>query len=417
MDYTAIAGSRSGKVHIPSSKSQMHRLLICAALGSSETDISFNGMSKDIRATADCLNALGAEIREVSEGVLHVRPVSQVPEGLCRLPCGESGSTLRFMLPVAGVLGAQAVFLMEGRLPQRPLAPFDEQLTSHGMQLRKENNLLYVSGKLSSGSYTLPGDVSSQYISGLLMALPLAEGSSTLEITGKTESAAYIGMTLDVLRASGVSPTHENNRYQIPGSKTYTLPASCSAEGDWSNAAFFLSIGALSPKGVTVSGLLESSSQGDSGVLDILRRFGADVKTDADGITVSGGTLKGIVIDAAPIPDLIPVLSVVASAAQGDTHVINAARLRLKESDRLATTAGLLRALGGSVEELEEGLIIHGGAPLSGGTADSCNDHRIAMSAAVASCISTNPVEIQGIECTAKSYPRFQEDFEKLIRL
>lgn len=417
MVYTAIAGSRSGKVHIPSSKSQMHRLLICAALGSSETDISFNGMSKDIRATADCLNALGAEIREVSEGVLHVRPITKVPEGLCKLPCGESGSTLRFMLPVAGVLGAQAVFLMEGRLPQRPLAPFDAQLTAHGMQLCKENDLLYVSGKLSSGSYTLPGDVSSQYISGLLMALPLAEGNSTLEITGKTESAAYIDMTLDVLRASGVSPAYENNHYQIPGSKTYTLPPSCSAEGDWSNAAFFLSIGALGSKGVTVSGLLESSSQGDSGVLDILRRFGADVKTDAGSITVTGGNLKGIVIDAAPIPDLIPVLSVVAAAAQGDTHVINAARLRLKESDRLATSAGLLRALGGSVEELEEGLIIHGGTPLSGGTADSCNDHRIAMSAAVASCISTNPVEIQGIECTAKSYPRFREDFEKLIRL
>ena len=199
MNMTVIPGRRSGMIKIPASKSQAHRLLILAALGRNRTEISCDGISRDIAATIDCLNALGANISETAPGHLAVEPVKAVPHGECRLNCGESGSTLRFLLPIVGALGAEAVFCMEGRLPERPLAPLDSELILHGMRLHKRGSELHVSGRLCAGAYTIPGDVSSQYISGLLMALPLTEGESTLSISGNLESAAYVAMTEDAL--------------------------------------------------------------------------------------------------------------------------------------------------------------------------------------------------------------------------
>ena len=414
MNTTVQPGTRTGTVRIPASKSQAHRLLICAALGKTPVTIRCDGLSKDILATMACLNALGADVRDLGEGVLAVTPIMAVPAGLCRLPCGESGSTLRFMIPVVGVLGAQAVFHMEGRLPQRPLAPFDDELRAHGMQIEQKAELLYCSGKLSAGDYCLPGDVSSQYISGLLMALPLAAGRSSLTVTGKLESAAYITMTEDALRLSGIRLEKNGRDYCIPGSRRPALPADCAVEGDYSNAAFFLCMGALSETGVTVTGLNPDSSQGDRGVLEILRRFGARVTETPSGIHVCRGDLHGITIDAGPVPDLIPTLSVVAAAAAGETRVINAGRLRIKESDRLTATTDFLTILGADVTELPEGLIIRGGRPLTGGTVSAWGDHRIAMASAVAAGICQSPVEICGSQCTAKSYPRFWEDLASL---
>jgi len=414
MITTVNPGTRSGIVNIPSSKSQMHRLLICAALGSNPVTIRFDGISNDISATAKCMNALGADIKQLSENELFVKPVEKVPSGLCHLFCGESGSTLRFLLPVVGMLGADAVFHMEGRLPQRPLAPLDALLGSHGMSLKQENDLLYVSGKLCSGSFSIPGNISSQYVSGLLMSLPFVDGDSIVEVTGKVESKAYITMTEDVLKMSGIKFENNNFTYTVKGGQKAVFPEHCDAEGDYSNAAFFLSIGALSKEGVFVYGLNPESSQGDKAVLDILRSFGAIIENREKCIFIKRGDLKGIVIDAAPIPDLIPVLSVVASTAKGTTEVINAGRLRLKESDRLESTAALLRTLGADITVLDEGLIINGVEKLGGGEISSFGDHRIAMSAAVASCASDGIITVNGSECTAKSYPRFWEDFAKL---
>ncbi len=413
MDRVVRPGLRTGKVNIPASKSQVHRLLICAALSGRSTTIRLDGFSKDIVATADCLRALGASIT-VTEEEISVQPV-QPASGLCELRCGESGSTLRFMLPVVGALGADAVFVMEGRLPQRPLAPFDEELCSHGMELRKEGDRLYCSGKLHSGRFTLPGNVSSQYISGLLMALSHVEGDSELEITGPLESSAYITMTEDALRLSGIRFTKEGNSYHIPGGQTGALPEVCNAEGDWSNAAFFLCMGALCEEGISVGGLAFDSSQGDKGVLDVLRAFGASIEKDGDRIVArKSGKLQGTVIDAGPIPDLIPTLSVVASVAEGETRVIHAERLRLKESDRLQTTADMLSRLGAEITETEDGLIIHGKPALQGGTISAFGDHRIAMAAAVASCVCQEEVTVQGSESTAKSYPRFWAHLDAL---
>lgn len=415
MNLTIRPGARSGRVKIPSSKSQAHRLLICAALGERETLIECDGLSADIQATADCLNALGAEILPIwDDSALLVRPIFKAAQGLCHLPCGESGSTLRFLLPVCGALGVQAVFHMEGRLPQRPLAPLDDQLRAHGMELRQEGELLYCSGRLEAGDYELPGNVSSQYISGLLMALPLVPGGSRLTVTGPIESAAYITMTEDALRLLKIAFTREGSCYSIPGSQSSRMPELLRVEGDFSNAAFFLCMGALSPEGIEVTGLDPASHQGDRAIVDILRSFGAELREIQGGYFVRRARLHGLTIDAKPIPDLIPVLSVLAALVQGETRIVNAGRLRLKESDRLSSTAALIRSLGGEAEELEEGLVIHGKARLAGGKVDSFGDHRIAMAAATAACGCSAPVELSGAQAVNKSYPRFWEDFDAL---
>lgn len=413
MKRTIIPGARTGRVRIPASKSQAHRLLICAALGEEKTEVVCDGISADIAATAKCLSALGAEIEEMEAGFL-VSPIKKVPEGRCELYCGESGSTLRFLLPVVGALGVQAAFHREGRLPQRPLAPLDGVLTAHGMTLSEDGDILLCSGQLQAGDYEITGNVSSQYISGLLMALPRLAGESTLTVTGTLESAAYVAMTEDALRLSGVEFSKNGASYAIPGGQRFRLPARTAVEGDWSNAAFFLCMGALAKEGVRVEGLNLESSQGDRGVLDVLRAFGAAVSEEESAVTVRRGTLRGVTVDASPIPDLIPVLSVVASVAAGETRVENAYRLRLKESDRLQSTANLLRALGGRVEEKEDGLVITGVPVLHGGETKTQNDHRLAMSAAVAACAAMGEVTVDNDACVAKSYPRFWEDYGSL---
>lgn len=414
MNQTVSPGPRTGSVRIPASKSQAHRLFICAALGAQPVALRCDGVSADIAATARCLSALGADITDDGAGTLRIVPIAGEMPAHADLFCGESGSTLRFLLPVVGALGADVTFHMEGRLPERPLSPLDAVLTAHGMTIRRAGALLHVSGQLRPGAYALPGDVSSQYISGLLMALPRLPGESTLAVTGRLESAGYIAMTEDALRLSGIRLQKRERTYTISGGQTARLPAQCHVEGDWSNAAFFLCMGALSPAGVTVTGLASDSSQGDRAVLDVLRRFGADVRETQDAVTVRRGALRGVTIDAAPIPDLIPVLSVVAALADGQTQIVNAARLRLKESDRLESTAAMLRALGAQVEVHDSGLTVTGQKVLTGGTVDPQHDHRIAMAAAAAASGSTAPVTVRDCACTDKSYPRFWTDLSAL---
>ena len=414
MNQTVFPGPRTGSVRIPASKSQAHRLLICAALGAQPVMLQCDGVSADIAATARCLCALGADITDDGAGTFRIVPIAGEMPAHADMLCGESGSTLRFLLPVVGALGADVTFHMEGRLPERPLSPLDAVLTAHGMTIRRDGALLHVAGQLRPGAYELPGDMSSQYISGLLMALPRLPGESTLAVTGRLESAGYIAMTEDALRLSGIRLQKQERTYTIPGGQTVRLPAQSHVEGDWSNAAFFLCMGALSPAGVTVTGLSAASSQGDRAVLDVLRRFGADVRETQDAVTVRRGALRGVTIDAAPIPDLIPVLSVVAALADGETRIVNAARLRLKESDRLESTAAMLRALGAQVEVHDSGLTITGRKMLTGGTVDPQRDHRIAMAAATAACGCTAPVTVHDCACTDKSYPRFWTDLSAL---
>ena len=413
MNKTILPGARTGEVHIPASKSQAHRMLLCAAMGENEVTLRCRGLSKDILATVACLKALGASVDAEGE-VLHLRPVSAPPPGLCPLPCGESGSTLRFLLPLVGALGASAVFEREGRLPERPIEPLGRELCRNGMDIRSDGARLSCSGQLRPGAFSLPGNISSQYISALLMTLPLLEGESTLHMEGALESAAYVAMTEEVLRLGGVQTEKTGAGYRIPGGQHCRFAPELSVEGDYSNAAFFLCAGALSERGIRVTGLDPQSRQGDRAIVPLLEEMGAQVASDGSSVTVKRAALHGITIDASPIPDLIPVLSVVATAASGETRVIHAQRLRLKESDRLHSTTQMLRALGAEAEELPDGLVIRGGRTLAGGTVDACGDHRIAMSAAVAGGICRGAVTICGSECVQKSYPDFWTDFQQL---
>ena len=399
MKQTVHPGSRTGTVSIPASKSQAHRLLICAALGQAPAEIRCRGISKDIAATIGCLNALGAEIA-VSGDCITVKPITAVPEGLCHLPCGESGSTLRFLLPVAGALGAEAVFHMEGRLPQRPLHPLDEVLTAHGMTIRQEDALLYVSGRLQPGDFALPGNVSSQYISGLLMALPLLNSGSTLAVTGELESAAYVTMTEDTLRRGGIALRKSGASWHISGGQRCRFPAQLSAEGDWSNAAFWFAAAFLGHR-VDVEGLNPRSVQGDRVIGEQLARL------------TQPGPAE---LDVSQCPDLVPPLAAMAALRAGETTaIVNAARLRIKESDRLASVTQVLNALGAGVEEHADHLVLRGRERLAGGvTVSGHNDHRIAMMAAIAATRCQGPVTITGAECVNKSYPRFWADYEAL---
>ena len=412
MTRTVAPGPRAGVIQIPASKSQAHRMLICAALSREPSRLILDGFSADIEATMQCLEALGARCEETANG-LSVTPVGVCP-AQARLDVGESGSTLRFLLPVLGALGVQAEIRMHGRLPERPLSPLREVLEAHGMRLQQDGTILHTDGQLIAGDYSLPGNVSSQFISGLLFALPLLGGNSTLTVTGALQSARYVSMTEQALAEAGILTKKDGQVWQIGGGQRYASPAVQTVEGDWSNAAFFLCMGALSATGVTVTGLNSTSLQADRAITEILVRFGAELTVSEDAVTVRRGVLHGITLDAGPIPDLVPVVSCLAALCDGETRVENAARLRLKESDRLQTTAALLSALGGSVRELPDGLIISGRGRLSGGTADACGDHRIAMSAAMAACGCEGPVTVSGSECVAKSYPAFWEDFASL---
>ena len=412
MTRTVAPGPRAGVIQIPASKSQAHRMLICAALSREPSRLILDGFSADIEATMQCLEALGARCEETANG-LSVTPVGVCP-AQARLDVGESGSTLRFLLPVLGALGVQAEIRMHGRLPERPLSPLWEVLEAHGMRLQQDGTILHTDGQLIAGDYSLPGDVSSQFISGLLFALPLLGGNSTLTVTGALQSARYVSMTEQALAEAGILTKKDGPVWQIGSGQHYASPAVQTVEGDWSNAAFFLCMGALSATGVTVTGLNSTSLQADRAITEILVRFGAELTVSEDAVTVRRGVLHGITLDAGPIPDLVPVVSCLAALCDGETRVENAARLRLKESDRLQTTAALLSALGGSVRELPDGLIISGRGRLSGGTADACGDHRIAMSAAMAACGCEGPVTVSGSECVAKSYPAFWEDFASL---
>lgn len=418
------------------SKSETHRLLISAALADRETRIACPAVNADMLATANCLTALGASVLRTEEG-FSVRPIdTRAPHTDCAsLDVGESGSTLRFLLPILPALGIPARITMHGRLPERPLAPLDGVLTAHGASLSREaDGTLSVCGRICAGNYTMDGGVSSQFASGLLFALPLTGGDSTLTLTGRVESAPYIGMTLDALARFGVQVTcsEDFSRFDISGNTPYRAPSENKTQntdgreeiptipvgGDWSGAAFYLAAGAVGKVPVTVTGLDTNSRQGDREILPLLRQMGTRTEISGNAVTVYPSALSGISVDAQDIPDLVPVLAVLGAYASGETVIRGAARLRLKESDRLAAVSELLLTLGGEVTVTEDGLRIRGSAGrLNGGSVSSAGDHRIAMSAAVAALFCTSPVTVTGAEAVEKSAPDFWEQLQKLAEV
>ncbi len=374
MDITIHPQKLKGLIDVIPSKSQAHRYLICAALADAPTAIRCAETSRDMDATADCLRALGASIERTKWGY-YVIPIDRTPVQ-ATLPCRDSGSTLRFLLPVSGALGVDATFQMEGRLPQRPLSPLWEEMERMGCRLsRPTPDTIRCEGQLRAGAYTIPGDVSSQYISGLLFAHRILK-DCTLEVTGKIESAPYIEMTRRALALFETSPTE------------------IAVEGDWSNGAFWLAAASLGSD-VTVLGLSPDSPQGDRAAAHWLPRLS-----------------ENCTIDASDIPDLVPILSVVAAANRGAVFT-DIGRLRLKESDRVESVIAMIAALGGRAEATADTLTVFG-TGLLGGTVDAVGDHRIAMSAAIAATVCTSPVTILGAECVEKSYPKFWEEYFRL---
>ncbi len=401
-----------GRVQVIPSKSVAHRALISAALSDEETKIICNARSKDIEATARVLSSLGAEISEEG-GCFLVRPIKNFRDS--DLDCGESGSTLRFLIPVAATISKETTFDGKGRLPERPISELLNCLSENGAEYEYNGRLpLKMRGGLEFGRFKISGKVSSQFISGLLFALPRLSGDSIIEICGNLESSKYVEITLDVIKQFGILAGWRGNEIHIKGNQSYISPKSFSVEGDWSNAAFFASLGAFSEEGITCTGMNMKSIQGDYEILSLLERFGANVTENEDSFTVKKGKLCGISIDASEIPDLVPVLSVVASAAEGETVIYNASRLRIKESDRIKTTVKMIKSLGGDIRSEDDSIIIRGRGKLRGGVVDGENDHRIVMSAAIASAICKEPVIITGAEAVEKSYGDFFERFADL---
>ena len=392
-------GFKKGIVFVPSSKSISHRALICAALAKEQGNIYGIDRSDDIDAT---INAL--EIIKKHGNIIN---------------CKESGSTLRFLIPVVAALGITATFTGEGKLPQRPIVLYQDLFKDKGVNLDLENGGLpaKISGKLQSGKFHVPGNITSQYITGLMFALPLLDGDSEIIITSTLESAEYVYITIDVLKSFGIIIKKIANIFYIKGNQKYQ-GINYTVEGDYSQAAFFACIGAINGD-ITIKGLNPDSLQGDHKIIDILREFGAKIFFDGDDLRIKKSkNLNDIKIDAAQIPDLVPVLSVVAAYAKGETIIYNAGRLRLKESDRINAVCEMLKSIGAQVQETNDGMIINGtyGEKLSGGFVKSYNDHRIAMSAAVASIWTENGVVIDDMGCINKSYPMFLRDFEELNR-
>lgn len=413
MNVLIRPGKLLGTIDAMPSKSHAHRVLIAQKLaqlqGQKKNDpLEVPDFSVDIEATKNCLVQLDKEM-----------PF---------LDCKESGSTLRFLLPVAMALKEEAVFIGTGKLPERPISPLKEEMEAHGCHFvmgskhqkvsDKFKEICTITGRLEPGEYTLPGNISSQFITGLLFALPLLEGDSVLRLTTKLESAGYVDLTLDVLEAFGIKVDRSFSEegfevYEIAGNQRYTEPDDLTIEGDWSNASFWLVCGALGGS-VTVRGLDLKSSQRDKYIIDTLKLMGADIVI-GDGITATApGGLKGAEVDVSQTPDMVPVLAAAMALSDGSSMITNAERLKIKESDRLRTVYDFLHKLDADITYGGSGLSLTGKEKLSGGEVDSHNDHRIAMAAAVASCGCKSAVTITGAEAVKKSYPDFFKDFAAL---
>ena len=389
MDLIIQPGKLSGNLSVIPSKSQAHRLLICAAFADGATELYCPEVNRDMAATAACLNALGADIQRTDYGY-HIEPVREISASAV-LPCRDSGSTLRFLLPVVGALGVDAVFQMEGRLAQRPLSPLWEEMVRMGCNLSFiDKQQLRCSGKLKSGIFLIHGGVSSQFITGLLLATALIQGKSSIVITGKLESRPYVDMTRHALATFGC----DSENFTVLGGKKLHTPGQLKVEGDWSNGAFFLAANSLGSY-VQIDNLSEDSLQGDRAITWLLPMLKSNCT-----------------ISAADIPDLVPILSIAAACNKGAVFT-DIGRLRLKESDRVASIITMLHSLGGKAEATESTLAIYG-TGLSGGTVDCVNDHRIAMAAAIGATVCRNKVRLLGAECVEKSYPKFFEEYRRL---
>ena len=398
MDVKITPVLLQGSITPPPSKSQAHRLIIAAALAAEESRVDNVALSQDITATLNCMRALGAEASEDGSRITGIGGRREQFDPLPTLDCGESGSTLRFLIPLALAVAGGGIFSGHGRLMDRPQGPYEDLFARRNILFRRENGTLRVEGSLQSGRFALPGNVSSQFITGLMYALPLLEGDSEIMLTTPLESRGYVDMTLDALARFGIRVEPVEGGWHIPGGQTY-LPRNVAVESDYSQAAFYFAARLLGSP-VQIQGLNPNSAQGDAAILNFYD-------------TLSGpGEAE---LDVSQCPDLVPPLAAMAALRPGQTtRIVGAARLRLKESDRLDTVTTQLNRLGADIVQGPDFLTIRGVDWLEGGTVSGCNDHRIAMMLAIAATRAKGCVTITGAQCVAKSYPNFWEDYVAL---
>lgn len=416
-----------GLVAVPSSKSIGHRVMICAALSDGVSIVRDINMSDDLEATIEALQSLGASFEAIDDkesewvvgGINRRNGICQPLEAShdpLEIYCKESGSTLRFMIPVALAVMEHIKFTGSGRLVERPINEYFPILQASGIEMNYNGNLPFgVKGKLLPGNYRLSGRVSSQYTSGMLLAAPLLKGKTQISIEGKMESKAYIDLTIDTMKQFGVEVNREDYKSFSIGMEAGYKPTDLSVEADYSQAAFWIVAGLIGKQPIALRGLKSNSSQGDRAVLEIAKRMGGQLSWEGDQLVAYPSKTLGTIIDASQCPDLIPVLCVLAALSDGETRVINGQRLRVKESDRILATVTELQKLGADIQETEDGMIIKGQLErrtLKGNCeARSWGDHRIAMAVAVAASVCEGPVTIEGAEAVCKSYPRFFADY------
>ena len=404
----------SGGIAVPPSKSMAHRAIICASLAQGRSVITNIEYSKDIEATIGAMKSLGTMIFE-HDDYLEIDGTTTFMKNQCEINCFESGSTLRFMVPISLVCENNLHFIGEGRLGKRPMQVYYDIFDQQGISyLYRENVLdLYVRGRMHGGEFHLPGDVSSQFISGLLFALPLMDEDSRIVMTSPVQSKGYIDLTLQMLDMFGIQiENHDYQEFMIKGGQRYQ-PCDYRVEADFSQAAFYLVAGALQNE-VILDGLNLQSAQGDKEAIDILKRMGCRIQEVDHGYMMVCDDLHATQIDGSQCPDIIPVIALACSLAKGTSVIENISRLRIKECDRLSATVDVICKLGGKAYEKEDSMIIEGVDVLKGGHVSSYNDHRMAMMEAIASTQCENEVCIDEHLCVDKSYPRFWEHFEKL---
>ncbi len=423
-NITVLPGTVSGTVRIPASKSLSHRAIICAALAEGDSSLHNVSWSQDIEATVFAMERMGAIIWR-DRDVLSIRGIGGRPlQGRVeRIFCGESASTARFLIPVAGVLGLRAIFTGMGRLPKRPLDVYLTLMEEHGIAYEKESDEalpLTIKGQWESGIFRIPGNVSSQFVSGLLMALPMAQGDSVVEVTTPLESASYVDITVEILRRFGIRIERDGERiFRIPGGQQYK-GGRYSVESDYSQAAVLLAAGAIAgePEGLILEGLNPHSVQGDRTILDILREMRVETRwLENGGLQVfPAADLRNITMDASQTPDLVPPVAAMAAFGTGTMRILNASRLRLKESDRLHAIAVELRKMGVRIIEMPGGLQIVGEPDglYEGGAADTWGDHRVAMCLSVLALRTFQGIELSGADCIDKSWPNFWNDFSAI---
>lgn len=414
VELTIYPESLAGEVIIPPSKSMSHRAVICAGLSEGISTINNIGISQDIEATCEAMKSFGIRV-EKSGTSLRIKGNKALELKNSLIECRESGSTLRFIIPIVALTGRPVAFHGKGRLVERSLEPYFRIFEKQGIKYETDIGRLplCIDGRLTPGEFQLEGNISSQFISGLMFALPLLERDSRITITSGLESKPYVDLTMKILKDFSIDiENHDYRDFFIKGNQQFRAK-DYTVEGDFSQAAFWLAAGALGSD-VSCRGLDMDSMQGDKSVLDIISSMGGKIVTSADTVRALTSDTVGTVIDASQCPDLVPILAVLGALGEGRTEIVNAKRLRLKESDRLKAISIELGKLGACIVERQEGLVVDGIKSLKGGRVDSWNDHRIAMALAVAATRCEEPVIINNASCVNKSYPDFWKHYKAL---